>query len=131
MTAPAWIEYRPDSRTLLLSAGDDFLLRLASMFTDLERDGSEVRALTDIPDLEVRGDLRVLLDPRARTDGLHAESDEPLVLRVSFGEEGWLEAAEKIEAVARGPGACHCYIATIGENDVTFVVSKGEYGVGR
>jgi hypothetical protein len=42
-------------------------------------------------------------------------------------EEGWLEAAEKIDDVAFSKSACHNWLDSIALEDIQVMVSKGEY----
>lgn len=126
MTPTNWIAFNSDGDQLMLSAGSEFLFELARIFARLERDDAQPVELTQLPNLETRGDIRLLLDPLTRRDGLRQDNENGLSWRLSYGEEGWLEASEKIESVAASERPCHCYLDTIGRNDVGLVISKDE-----
>lgn len=126
MTASNWIAHDSDSDQIILSASSEFLFELTRIFAGLESQDAQPVELTQLPKLEVRGQIRLLLDPPTRRDGLRQDNENGLSWRLTYGEEGWLEASEKIESVAASERPCHCYLDTIGRNDVEFVISKDE-----
>ena len=113
------------ANTILVSGDEEGLQRLAGVLRSLEDPNARPVELHLLPFAEVRGDVELTARPVDRELGVRRLGSASH-FAWHHSSEGWLESAEKIEAVARGSGG-HCYLGATPAGDAVVMVSKGEY----
>lgn len=111
--------------TILLCGDGEGLQRLAKHLRTLEDANADPVNLHLLPFVQVHGGIELTAYPVDRELGIRRTG---LGSRFAWhhSQEGWLESAEKIEAVVRGGGG-HGYLGETPAGDAVVVVSKGEY----
>ena len=120
-----YFENVKSANTIIVSGDEDGLQGLASVLRTLEDANARPVELHLLPFAEVHGDVELTAYPVDREMGVR-RLDSALCFHWHHSAEGWLESAEKIEAVARGSGG-HCYLGATPAGDAVVMVSKGEY----
>lgn len=113
----------------ILVSGDATGLRVfASSLRTLERPGAQPVRIHQLPGVLLYTPLELVALPVGEELGVRLREDPGDILRFdwSHSEEGWLEAAEKIEVVATSAGG-HNYLGETPAADAVIVVSLGEY----
>lgn len=114
--------------TILIDGDQGALAALATELKKLENPAAELLRIHELPYVEARGALQLTAFPVDRELGVRRRHADWPCFTWRHSEEGWLEAAEKIEAVALGRGG-HAWLECIGVEDAVVMVSSGEYGV--
>ena len=78
-----------------------------------------------LPFVQVHGGVELTAHPVDRELGIRRTGSGSR-FAWHHSQEGWLESAEKIEAVDRGSGG-HCYLGETSAGDAVVVVSKVEW----
>ena len=113
------------ANTILVCGDAQGLHRLADHLRPLEDANAEPVNLHLLPFVQVHGGVSLTACPVDQELGIRRVGSASS-FAWHHSEEGWLESAEKIEAVARGSGA-HCYLGATPAGDAVAMVSKGEY----
>jgi len=113
--------------TILIDGDREALSALATQLKELDNPAAELLRIHALPYMEVRGRVELTAFPVDRELGVRRRHADWLCFTWRHSEEGWLEAAEKIEAVALGRGG-HAWLECIGVEDAVVMVSQGEYG---
>jgi len=120
-----YFENFKSTNTILVSGDEEGLQRLAGVLRSLEDTNARPVELHLLSFAEVHGGIELTAYPVDREIGVRRVGSA-LYFRWHHSAEGWLESAEKIEAVARGSGG-HCYLGATPAGDAVVMVSKGEY----
>ena len=112
------------ANTILVCGDEDGLQRLADRLRPLEDPNAEAVNLHLLPFVQVYGGISLTAYPVDRGLGVRRICSASC-FAWHYCEEGSLESAEKIEAVARGSGG-HCYLGEAPAGDAVVMVSKGE-----
>lgn len=110
--------------TILLCGDEEGLQRLADLLRPLEDATANPANLRFLSFVQVHGGVSLIAYPVDRELGIRRLGTSSFTWHHS--EEGWLESAEKIEAVARCKGG-HCCLGETPVGDAVVMVSKGEY----
>jgi hypothetical protein len=114
------------SDVILLDGEADGLYALAHhlrKLSDRRVEGIDVHELSFV---ESHGGTRLTACPVSGNDGVRRSGSGDRHFTWANSEEGWLDAAEKIEAVAT-IGQSHNWLHSIGNDDATVFVPSGEY----
>ena len=113
------------SNTILLCGDEGELPWLADHLRTLEAANTKSVNLHLLPFVRAHGSVELAARPMDRELGVRRAGPAPC-FAWHHSEEGWLESAEKVEAVARGNGG-HCYLGEAPPGDAVVMVSKDEY----
>jgi hypothetical protein len=102
-------------------------LAVARVSRGLENPEESPVPLHRLPFVVAHGGIELTAHPVGRELGVRRAERVSCRFDWYHSEEGWLEAAEKIEAVAAGGGG-HCWLECIGVEDVVVMASANEYG---
>ena len=111
--------------TTLLCGDEESLQRLANLLRPLEDPNAEPVNLNLLPFVQVHGSVELTAYPVDRELGIR-RTGSGLCFSWHHSQDGWLESADKIEAVAQRSGGHYDFAATPA-GDAVAVVSKGEY----
>lgn len=117
-------------KAILISGNRDGLRKLAGRLRSLENPRAEPLEVHELPFVQPHGGIELTAYPVDAERGVRRAVPGGLEPRFTwhYSQEGWLEAAEKIEPVADHGG--HQYLECIGVEDATIIVSSGEYDEG-
>jgi hypothetical protein len=111
--------------TLLVCGDEQALQQLADRLRFLENPDASPLNLHQLSFVQVHRGVQLTAYPVDRELGVRRTASASC-FSWHHSQEGWLEATEKIEAVARG-SAGHCYLGEHPARDAAIMVSKGEY----
>ena len=111
--------------TILICCDEEGLQRLADHLRTLEDVDADPVNLHLLPFVQLHGSVELTAHPVDRELGVRRIGSASC-FAWRHSQEGWLESAEKIEAVVRGGGG-HCYLGETSAGDAVVVVSRGEY----
>jgi hypothetical protein len=120
------IAYFPNfnsANTILICGDEEGLQRLADNLRPLEDPNAQPVNLNVLPFVQVHGDISLTAYPVDRELGVRQIGSSCFDWRHS--QEGWLEATEKIEAVARAKEG-HYYLGETAAGEAVVMVSKGK-----
>ncbi len=112
--------------TILVDGDVSGLLALAQILRGLEAPDAEPVAIHKLPFVVVHHGVELTAHPVGRELGVRRTDSVFTRFCWNHSEEGWLEAAEKIEGVVEGNGG-HNWLECIGWEDVVVMVSTNEY----
>jgi hypothetical protein len=128
MTVHARMGFFQDFKESNTLCGDEEgLQRLADHLRPFEGPIAKPLNLHLLPFVQVQGGVSLTARPVDRELGVRQTG--PFSFDWLHSQEGWLESAEKIAAVARGSGG-HCYLGEAMAGDAVVMVSKGKYDEG-
>jgi hypothetical protein len=112
------------TKAILISGDRDGLLALADRLRALEDPRAEPVEVHKLPYAQAHWGIELTAYPVDVERGVRRVNPSGSEPRFSwhYSEEGWLEAAEKIEPVADAGGG-HCYLECLGVEDATVIVS--------
>lgn len=115
---------------VILLAGDVGSLKfLADSLRRLENSNAQPIEIHRIPFCKCYGDVQLTALPVTKELGIRRRPESTAYFSWQHSEEGWLEAAEKIdELVLQQCG--HQFLECVGAEDATVIVSLGEYDDG-
>ena len=111
--------------TILVGGDEEGLRQLADALRTLEAVSAEPVYLHLLPSVGIHAGVQLRACPVDREPGVR-RSGPGACFTWHESEEGWLESAEKIEAVARCSGG-HCILGGTAAGDAVVMISKGEY----
>jgi hypothetical protein len=120
----AYFQNFNDANTILICGDGDGLQRLADHLRSLEDPNAKPVNLHLLPFVQVQGGVSLTAYPVDRELGIKELG--PSCFAWYHSQDGWLESAERTEAVARGSGG-HSYLGETAAGDAVVMVSKGEY----
>jgi hypothetical protein len=123
----AYFQNFKSTNTILISGDEEGLQRLADHLRPLEDATAKPVNLHLLPFVQAHGGVSLTAHPVDRELGVRRIG--PSRFDWHHSQEGWLESADKIEAVVRGSGG-HCYLGESPAGDAVVMVSKGEYDEG-
>ncbi len=120
-------EFKGHGETILVDGDESGFLALAQLLRGLEASTASPIALHSLPFAVANDGLELTAYPVGEELGVRRPDPSSLHFSWNHSEEGWLEAAEKIEAVAEH-GCAHNWLECIGYEDAVVMVSINEYG---
>jgi len=115
-------------RHAILLDGDAQAFRhLANTLRSLEKPGSQPVELHSLPYWFSYNHVKITAYPSSHERGIRNLAPGLAHFSWEHSEEGWLEAAEKIEGLIKGRGVGHQWLSSIGFEDAVVMVSIGEY----
>lgn len=118
-----------DWETVILIDGNSVeLASLADILCDLEGSDNQSVTIHELPFATSHGHVELTAYPAGDREGLIRAGNSSCQRFDWFRrKEGWIEAAEKIQAVADSTRAGHVYLDSLGRDDAIVIVSKAEY----
>jgi hypothetical protein len=113
--------------TILIDGDAAGLLALAEGLRGLELSDAEPIAIHCLPFVTTHNGIELIAHPVGCELGVRTAGLAPAHFSWNHSEEGWLEAAEKIEIVAKSNGG-HNWLGCIGLEDARVLVTMNEYG---
>jgi hypothetical protein len=113
--------------TILIDGDGAGLLALAERLRGLELSDAEPVGIHCLPFVTTHNVMELTAHPVGRELGVRIAGLAPGHFSWNHSEEGWLEAAEKIELLANNGGG-HNWLGCIGPEDACVLVTMNEYG---